>query len=345
MPICITLLSWLFFSATFELHENKQNMALFIVAVAISSLAIVVCATKKTFMSKSEIKRLIEAKITQDGVIETGIKGVQLFRVTESMRCAPAVYEPCVIAIISGAKQAILDGKHIIYDENRYMCCPISMPVEAGTPTASPDNPLLGVMISLDTKTMTELSIEMAASGGHKNKYKTGSQGLSLARWDDTFTDALLRLLQLQGSELDIAVLAASRLRELYFAVLKGDVGEAARAAFGVGNEIARSIEYLSSRLHESVTIEEMAEQVGMSRAVLHRKFKQATAMSPIQFVKTMRLNTAAMKIATGVSVNVAAMAVGYQSSSQFSREFKRLYGQSPKQWSQATELPQGAIV
>ena len=78
-----------------------------------------------------------------------------------------------------------------------------------------------------------------------------------------------------------------------------------------------------------------MAGRVGMSRAVFHRKFKQATTMSPIQFVKSMRLNTAAMQIANGKTVSEAAMAVGYVSSSQFSREFKRLYGQSPKQWSQ----------
>jgi AraC-like DNA-binding protein len=77
-----------------------------------------------------------------------------------------------------------------------------------------------------------------------------------------------------------------------------------------------------------------MASQVGMSRAVFHRKFKQATTMSPIQFAKSMRLNTAAMNMIAGMNVHEAAMEVGYVSSSQFSREFKRLYGLSPKQWS-----------
>ena len=92
----------------------------------------------------------------------------------------------------------------------------------------------------------------------------------------------------------DTAVLGDGRLREVYYAILKGDAGDSARRAFGVGNEIARTIEYLSSRLDETVTIDELAAQVGMSRAVFHRKFKQATTMSPIQFVKSMRLNTAA---------------------------------------------------
>ncbi len=273
--------------------------------------------------------------------METGVKGVQLFRVSESMRCAPAVYEPTVVAIVSGAKEAILDGQRYVYDSSQYLCCTLSMPVEAGTPAASPDNPLMGVFISLDTKVMTELAIEMESAAGAIRKPKSGPlpQGMALARWDDAFGDALLRLLQLGNSPADTAVLGSSRLRELYYAILKGEAGDAARRAFGVGNEIARTIEYLSSRLDEAVNIEDMAAQAGMSRAVFHRKFKQATTMSPIQFVKSMRLNNAAMKIAAGMNVNEAAMEVGYVSSSQFSREFKRMYGQSPRQWGHSKQL------
>lgn len=287
-------------------------------------------------MNKSLIKQLIENTVFEDGMVETGIKGVQLFRVTEPHRCAPAVYEPAVVAILSGAKEAILDGKSYVYDDSQYMCCTMSMPVEAGTPTASPENPLLGVYISLDTRVMTELTLEMESSSGviHRLNSSTFPQGLTLTNWDNTFTEALLRLLQLGDSPADTAVLGDSRLRELYYAVLKGGAGDGARRAFGVGNEIVKAIEYLTTRLNEVVTIDDMASQVGMSRAVLHRKFKQATTMSPIQFVKSMRLNSAAMKIAAGMTVNEAAMGVGYVSSSQFSREFKRLYGQSPKQWS-----------
>ena len=297
-------------------------------------------------MSKKLIKQLIESRVNEDGMFDTGVKGVKLFRVTNSVRCAPAIYEPTVIAIVSGAKEAILDGKSYVYDNSQYMCCSMSMPVEAGTPSASPDNPLLGVYISLDTKVMTELAIEMESATGAIRKPQGGSlpPGVALAHWDDTFTDALLRLLQLGDSPADTSILGDVRLRELYYAVLKGEAGESARRAFGVGNEIARSIEYLSSRLDETVTIDDMAAQVGMSRAVLHRKFKQATTMSPIQFIKSMRLNTAAMKIAGGMNVSTAAMEVGYISSSQFSREFKRMYGQSPKQWSHAKQLPEGMM-
>ena len=300
---------------------------------------IVLCILQRYLghMSKQQIKQLIEARISADGMVETGLNGVQLFRVTEPIPCAPVVYEPTVVAILSGAKEAILDGKTYSFDSSQYMCCAMSMPVKAGTPAASPEHPLLGVYISLDTRVMTQLAIEMESTAGAVRMPRNGPlpQGFALAHWDAAFTDALLRLLQLGDTPSDMAVLGDGRLRELYYTILKGDARDAARRAFGVGNEIARSIAYLAAHLDEAVSIEEMAAQVGMSRAVFHRKFKQATTMSPIQFVKAMRLNKAAMKIAGGMNVNEAAMDVGYVSTSQFSREFKRMYGQSPKHWRQ----------
>ena len=183
---------------------------------------------------------------------------------------------------------------------------------------------------------MTELVIETESAAGAIRTPRAGPlpRGIALAGWDDTFTDALLRLVQLTDTPLDATVLGNGRLREVYYALLKGEAGDSARRAFGVGNEIARSIGYLSEHLEEAVTIDDLAAQAGMSRAVFHRKFKQATTMSPIQFVKSMRLNSAAMSIAGGMSVNEAAVEVGYVSASQFSREFKRAYGQSPRQWS-----------
>ncbi len=293
-------------------------------------------------MSQQQIRTIIEDRAQKGGLVETGVKGVQLFCVTDPVRCAPAIYEPSVVAIVSGTKEAILDGQRHVYGSSQYMCCPMSMPVEAGTPTASPEFPLLGVYISLDTRVMTEMAMEMENAPGVARRPRTGTQvqGLTLASWDDAFTDALLRLLQLGDDPVDVAVLGQNRLREVYYAVLKGQAGEPARRAFGVGNEIARAIAYLTDRVDEPVTIEGLAAQVGMSRAVFHRKFKQATTLSPMQFVKSMRLNSAAMKIAGGMTVNEAALGVGYVSSSQFSREFKRMYGQSPKQWSQSAQIP-----
>ena len=148
---------------------------------------------------KQRIKALVENRITADGMFETGIKGVSLFRVTDAIPCAPAVYDPTVVVILSGKKEAILEGEHYVYDSSQYMCCTVSLPVEAGTPEASPEEPLLGVYISLDTKVMTELAIEMESTASVIKLPKSSSQpqGLNLANWDEEFSDALYRLLSI----------------------------------------------------------------------------------------------------------------------------------------------------
>ena len=291
-------------------------------------------------MSKDRIRQFIEDRIHSDGLFETGIEGVKLFRSTEAVPCAPVVYEPSVIAIVSGSKEAALDGKRYVYDEGRYLCCPTSMPVEAGTPQASKENPLYGVYISLDPRLMTELAVEMENVGSPRfaKALSSDSRGIGLAEWDAGFAEALLRLLELDQDPVDLAVLADVRIRELYFAILKGGAGHFARQSFGVGNAIARSIAYISSNLTEPLSIDDLATRAGMSRAAFHRKFKAATTMSPGQFAKSIRLNQAALKIAGGMTVSEAAMGVGYVSPSQFSREFKRMYGQSPRRWGEAPQ-------
>ncbi|MEP2456891.1 AraC family transcriptional regulator, partial [Roseibium sp.] len=174
-------------------------------------------------MSKDQIKQLIERHLPEAGLIETALKGVRFFHVTEAIPCAPVVYEPTLVAIVSGVKEAILDGNHHAYDSSRYLLCPMTMPVEAGTPHVTKQNPLIGVMISLDARVMRELALEMDAAPGVKRTPGGGvSQGLTLARWDADFTQALLRLVELADDAMDAAVLGPGRLRELYYAALKG---------------------------------------------------------------------------------------------------------------------------
>lgn len=114
-------------------------------------------------------------------MVDTGVKGVQLFRVTAPIHCAPAVYEPSVVAILSGAKEALLDGTRHLYDASQYLCCTLSMPVEAGAPEASPENPLLGVYIALHTPAMTELVISMENALGpvHQRGGDGTTQGIA----------------------------------------------------------------------------------------------------------------------------------------------------------------------
>ncbi|MEL7461917.1 MAG: AraC family transcriptional regulator [Pseudomonadota bacterium] len=289
-------------------------------------------------MIQDQIKAIVAGRVDHDGLTETGIPGVQLFRATQPMPCAPAVYEPCVVAIASGEKEAVLDGQTFVYDKRHYLCCPTSLPVNAGTPKASPETPLFGVFVSLKSRVMTDLALEMETLDGlvPKPGGARTARGIKLAPWDKPFSDALLRLLQLGESEIDTAVLGEARLRELYYAILKGEAGAFARRAFGAGNAIARSIAHVSANLDAPMSVDALARRAGMSRAVFHRRFKDATTMSPIQFVKSIRLNEAAKRIAAGTRVSDAANDVGYESASQFSRDFKRLFGRSPRHWRQS---------
>ncbi|MEO0487091.1 MAG: AraC family transcriptional regulator [Pseudomonadota bacterium] len=292
-------------------------------------------------MSKDHMTRLIAAQTHSDGLTPAGIAGLSLFRATQSMPCVPAVYDPCVVAIVSGTKEAIFGGRRYVYDTSRYLCCPMSMPVQAGTPQASPNAPLYGVFISLDARHMSHLVMELdRADAPHPIPPPTAEPGIRLARWDHGFTDALHRLLLLLYSPADTAILGETRMRELFYAILRGEAGGFACQAFGASNAIARTIDHLATNLDAAISIDDMARRAGMSRAAFHRKFKQVTSMAPIQFVKTMRLNHAAMKILGGMGVQDAARAVGYDSPSQFSREFKRMYGQSPRHWADGHTLP-----
>ncbi len=313
MPICITPLGFTYFNASFNMQFDQ-------------SLVIE--------MSRTLIKQIIEQSLAANGMVNTAIEGVKFFRNTEQIQCSPVVYEPSITVIVSGEKQAIWNGENRVLGQDNYICCTMPTPVEAGTPKVSADNPLLGVYIPLNSKVMTELILELDNLRPTKLLPNAQLPSINTACWDDFFTDSLLRLIQLTQNKDDAPLLAKGRLRELYYAVLKGSAGLAVKQAFGVDNGIARSIALLSSNITETVSIDSLASQIGMSRAVFHRKFKQATNMSPIQFAKSIRLNQAAVMIAKGKNVNTAAMDVGYVSTSQFSREFKRMYGKSPKQWS-----------
>ena len=166
-------------------------------------------------MSKDQIKDFIERRLPEAGLVDTALKGVQLFRVTEAMPCVPAVYKPTVVAILSGAKEAILDGQHYIYGSDKYLLCPMTLPVEAGAPQASETDPLLGVMITLDPRMLRGLAMEIeAAAGGRREPQENPRSALELASWDHGFTQALLQLLELLDNPVDLEVLGSGRLRE-----------------------------------------------------------------------------------------------------------------------------------
>lgn len=292
-------------------------------------------------MENIEIRKLIEKLTPTEGICETGIEGVQLFRVSHPVERTPAVFSPGICILVNGCKRAYLRDKVHIYDAGYYFCCTMPMPIEAEIQSASKDDPVLGMLITLESSTLSEIAIEFEAASATSRSITANEfvPGLAVVERNALFNEAALKLLQLVGDRNALNVLGKGRLREVFFAVLTGGAGPMVRQTFGVGNKIAKSIQFVRENLRESITIEDMANQAGMSRAVFHRKFKGATTLSPLQFVKNLKLNDAAMRIASGMTISEAADLSGYASTSQFSREFRRQYGASPRQWSNSSSL------
>ncbi|NEO91989.1 MAG: AraC family transcriptional regulator [Moorea sp. SIO3G5] len=281
-----------------------------------------------------KIVHLINRHASSEGVNDTPIEGLQLFRTSQLVERLPGVYEPGICAIVQGRKRAYLNGTTHIYDKNQYLCCTLPLPVEAEVIEASPEKPLLGLWLGIETPTMFETVIDMAAIDSSSTSSTEIVPGLTVAKWDNEFTKALQRILELLDDPVALNILGNGRLKELMFAVLRGEAGCSVYQAFGGGmQKISRALTFLRANLHEAISIDELAKEAGMSRAAFHRKFKEITTYSPIQFIKLHRLNDASRLIVSGSTVAEAAYQVGYSSPSQFSRDFRRYFGKSPRQW------------
>ena len=162
--------------------------------------------------------------------------------------------------------------------------------------------------------------------------------GLGVARVDEPLEDALGRMLGLLGDPEAVRVLGPGRVREVLYAAVRGEAGTFIRNHLGGGQEIARVVGYVRDHVHEPISVDDLARRAGMSRSAFDRRFKEATTYAPLQFIKAMRLGNAALRLRQGASVGEAAYAVGYASASQFSREFRRHFGASPRAWGRAHE-------
>ena len=281
---------------------------------------------------RAQIQRQVARHAPIDGTHDTPFDGIGLFRVSAPVERVPGVYNPSVCVIVAGSKHAYHDGRTYRYGPDRYLCATMPTPVEAEIPHASPDEPVLGILIDLETRTMTELMIRCRAAHPQPPDPADSTNGLSVAAWDQRFATALLRALELLDEPEALDVLGDGRLRELLFTLIDGPAGPAIRHAVAApSHHLVPVLTYMRNHLDEPLAVEDLADRAGMSRAAFDRHFKTTTSMSPLKYLKALRLNDAAMLIANGANITQAATRVGYASPSQFSREFKRHFGTSPR--------------
>lgn len=279
---------------------------------------------------QAEMAALIQQLAPQEGHTQSLLDGVRLMRADRPLGRTPVLYEPSIVIVCQGHKRGYLADKVYRYDAQHYLVLSVPLPFSTET-DASPEQPLLAVSVRLDMTAVADLVIEVDQ---HASASVIDPVGILSTPLDATLADTTVRLLRALRSPLEARVLGPAIVRELCFRVLMGAQGSAIRAALashGNFGRIALALRRIHSDYARPLDVGSLAREVGLSTPAFHAHFKAVTATSPIQYIKSVRLHQARLlMIRDGATAAGAAARVGYESASQFNREFKRLFGRSP---------------
>jgi AraC-like DNA-binding protein len=266
-----------------------------------------------------------------DGMHATAIPNVFLIRSSQPTEPLHGLQQPAVCIVAQGRKQVMAGRAMLVYDPAHYLVAAVEVPVIGQILEASAAKPYLCLRLDLDPSAIAALMME-APTGGDDG----GSPGASLAisRVTPPLLDAAVRLLRLLETPDDIAVLAPLAEREILYRLLTGEQASRLRQiaiAESRTQQVARAIGWIKANFRAPFSIEALAAHAHMSPSTLHTHFKAVTAMSPLQYQKQIRLQEARRLILSqSLDAAVAGHSVGYDSPSQFSREYKRLFGAPP---------------
>lgn len=271
---------------------------------------------------------------TGPGVTQTPWPGLLAARVTAPMARTPVVYTPSLCVVAQGRKVAYLGDQTFEYNPSSYLLVSLPLPIESEIVEASEAEPLVAAVVNFDRGRVGKLLVEMEA---FVQGQPTSGASSSVAPCDmtDRVHDALNRFLSAVADPMTRQVLGPGLERELIFEILRGPNGHLLRNFVlrdGSTHRVASVVSYLETNFREPLDVKAMAKRAGMSSSSLHEHFKRATSLSPTQFVKRMRLHEAHAQLLSGRGASEAAFDVGYSSPSQFSREFRRMFGQAPSQ-------------
>ena len=266
----------------------------------------------------------------EEGLQPTRIEGVHVFKGSKSVPRAPMVYRPHIIIVGQGRKRAYLGGETYQYDPANYLVLAVPLPAECDAETDS-GKPILMVNIDVDTTMVGEMLLEI---DGPSPRSGETPRGISSTPMNPELGGAVIRLLECLKCPVDSRLLGRQMVREVVYRVLRGEQGGALYALASRDDHftrIARVLRHIHSDYAKPLGTEEMAKLAGMSVSVFHHHFKLVTACSPLQYLKRIRLDRArTLMTLDGYNAGTAAHAVGYESASQFGREFKRLFGATP---------------
>lgn len=234
--------------------------------------------------------------------------------------------------VVQGAKQMLVGGDSYLYDTSRFLITSLHLPANSEVLSASKQKPCLGFGMKLDLRLLTELIAQ-----GHlpQGKHPSAKQSVGIGKVTAALQEPFARLIALMNEPEAITVMAPLIQKEIHYRLLQSDQVPLLRQIAAVdshGYRIANAIDWLKVNYSSQLRIEELAERVQMSASTFHHYFRQLTAMSPLQYQKWLRLSEAKrLMLNEHQDAASAAFQVGYESPSQFSREYSRLFGSPPK--------------
>jgi AraC-like DNA-binding protein len=274
---------------------------------------------------------LLRALAPDEGYNLTALPSVRILRSNRALSRTPVLYDPGIVIVCQGCKRGYFGDQLYLYDERHYLAVSVPVPFSMET-DATDERPLLALYLHLDFTLAAELADQIDRAGVAE---RIGApQSMTSTPMDDAMQASVLRFLETMHRPLEAAVLGAGQLRELYFRVLTGPQGGSLREALamrGQFGQIARSLRLIHARYAQSLDVRQLADAAGMSIPSFHSHFKAMTHVSPMQYVKSTRLHQARLlMVRDELTAEAAGYAVGYTSPSQFSREFRRLFGLTP---------------
>ncbi|QCA16991.1 AraC family transcriptional regulator [Citrobacter freundii] len=291
--------------------------------------------TKGCSMNRDDVCLLLTKKIKQlknnENKLNKLLPDVRLLYGMEPGLRTPVMYEPGIIFLFSGHKIGYINERVFRYDANEYLLLTVPLPFECET-YATPEIPLAGLRLNVDILQLQELLMDI----GEDELFQPAmaASGINSATLSDEILCAAERLLDVMERPLDARILGKQIIREILYHVLTGPRGGALLALVSRQTHfslISRVLKRIENKYTENLNVEQLAAEANMSVSAFHHNFKSVTSTSPLQYLKSYRLHKARMMIIhDGMKASAAAMRVGYESASQFSREFKRYFGVTP---------------
>ncbi|WP_333989758.1 AraC family transcriptional regulator [Pseudomonas sp. S3(2024)] len=291
--------------------------------------------------------QLLEQLAPLEGYNLSALEDVRFLRSNRPLSNTPVLYEPGIVILCQGRKRGFLGDDVYVYDAQHYLVVSVPVPFTMET-EASAAEPMLAVYMRLDLQLASELMLQVDEVFGPSDALP---KGMYASPMDDPLRASTLRFLEAMSDPGDAQILGPALVREIYYRILTGAQGGSMRAALqqqGHFGKVSRAIRRIHSSYEQRLDVESLAEEAGMSVPSFHVHFRNVTDSSPMQYLKATRLHQARLLMLRGaMPAATAAFNVGYESASQFSREFKRFFGRTPLAevaWMKATyALPQSA--